>query len=410
MNVVGIIVEYNPFHNGHLYHINKSKEITGSDICIAIISGNFVQRGMPAYCDKHIRTEMALKNGVDMVIELPVYYATSSAEYFAHASINILNSTGIVNNLCFGTEVGELDTLYKYANILVYEPYVYKRELKNILATGVSYPKARQEALKIVFNEDTSFIDNPNNILGLEYIKALIKTSSNIKAFTIKRYLANYHSTLVNKNIASATAIRNSLDNNNWDEVLQSTPKSSYELLKNLVIQKLAPVNIDAFSHIFHYILKNSTTDFLKGILDVDEGLENRIIAKANEHFEISKILSSLKSKRHTHTKLQRALLHILLNINKEDMFKYNCNGGPQYIRVLGFKKEAAFLLKEIKNKGSLPLLTNLKDANKSLNPLGISMLNKEITTTDIYYMGQEKYKYTPLSKNIEYTKPIVII
>lgn len=408
MNVLGLIVEYNPFHNGHLYHLDEAKKITNADKCIAIMSGNYTQRGMPALCDKYIRTEMALKNGVDMVIELPIYYATASADYFATGSINILNSMGIVNSLCFGTELGELEKIYNCAKILLSEPDIFKKTLKNSLDTGASYPVARQEALKSVLNEDCHFLGDPNNILGLEYVKALIKTSSRIKAYAIKRTIASYHSISIEKSIASATAIRKALDESNYDGILQSTPENVGQLLIELSQNEETLTNMDSLSYILHYILKNSSTTQLRSILDIDEGLENRILAVSEKYFEISKILSSLKCKRYTLTKLQRCILHILLNIKKEDMVNYHSQ--PQYIRVLGFKKDSSFLLREIKAKSTLPLVTNIKEAYKNLSPSGISMLNKEIYSTDLYYLAQKKYMSISSPKNIEYTKPLIIM
>ena len=410
MNILGIIVEYNPFHNGHLHHINESKKLTNSDKCIAVMSGNYVQRGMPALCDKYLRTEMALKNGVDIVIELPVYYATASADYFASASIDILNSIGIVDSLCFGTELGNLKKIYDCAHILLSEPDIFKKSLKKSLDTGVSYPKARQQALSFVLQEDCDFLSNPNNILGLEYVKALIKTSSNIKAYAIKRHISAYHSTSIEKSISSATAIRKALNQHNYDGVLQSTPENIGKLLIQIHQDKKTLSDMDSLSHIFHYILRTSSSSDLKNILDISEGLENRILSASEKNFEISKILTYLKCKRYTLTKLQRCILHILLNISKNDMLNYNYHGGAQYIRVLGFRKDSASLLKEIKNRSSLPLVTNIKDAYKNLNALGISMLSKEIHTSDIYYLAQEKYSYSPSRKNIEYTKPLVIV
>ena len=404
MNILGIIVEYNPFHNGHLYHINESKKISKADKCIAIMSGNYMQRGMPALCDKHLRTEMALKHGVDMVIELPVHYASSSAEYFASASINILNSTGIVNSLCFGTEIGELENIYECANVLLSEPDIFKKSLKNFLTSGVSYPKARQEALSHTLNKNCDFLNNPNNILGLEYIKALIKTSSNIKPYAIKRHIADYHSTNIMDNISSATAIRKALNEKDYISVQKSTPNDVAELLIKLAKNNIIISNMDSLSHILHYILKSSNHSDLSSISGITEGLENRILSIAEKHFKISDILNHLKCKRYTLTKLQRCLLHIILNIKEIDIIN------PQYIRVLGFRKDSEFLLKELKNKSSLPVLTNLKNAHKNLNLAGLAMLNKEIYATDIYYLSQEKYISSPSVKNIEYTKPLVII
>ena len=207
--IVGLITEYNPFHNGHVYHILKSKKITKSQYTIAVMSGNFVQRGEPAIFNKYVRTLSALLNGVDIVIELPVFYACASADIFAFGAVDILNKTGIVDSLCFGSENGDIDKLYLAAEILSNETDEFKNIIKNEISKGISYPEARLNALSIFTGKNMSYLSSPNNILSVEYLKALIKIKSRIKPYSIKRYFSEFHDIKIKGFIASATAIRN---------------------------------------------------------------------------------------------------------------------------------------------------------------------------------------------------------
>ena len=218
MNICGIVAEYNPFHNGHVYHIEETKKITECDGIVAIMSGNFIQRGVPALFDKWTRTKMALKNGVDLVIELPSYYATSSAEYFAQGSVALLDGLGVVKNISFGSNTTDIDALKRIANVLYLEPENYKKLLQSELKRGVSYPIARSNALKNFLKKeyDAKYIADilldSNNILGIEYLKALLYSNSQIKPVVVERKGSTYNSTEVIDNICSATAIRELLE------------------------------------------------------------------------------------------------------------------------------------------------------------------------------------------------------
>lgn len=398
---VGIIAEYNPFHNGHLIHIEKSKEITKSSHCIVVMSGNFVQRGEPAICDKYIRTKAALLNGADLVIELPAMFSSASADIFAFGAVDILNKTGIINSLCFGTEQGSLNTFEDAANILSNESTEFKDILSDECKKGISFPKARLNALSYVLKTDLSFLSSPNNILALEYLKSLKILKSNIKPFTIKRYKADFHSYEINDNIASATAIRKYLINKLYSQTEKCIPKNYYNILIDS-INKFIPL-INDFSSILHYILINSDINDISEILDITEGLENRIL-KYTDTFLITDLINKIKTKRYTYTKLQRALLHIILNIKKSDINYYKSNGGIPYIRVLGFKKESSHLLSELTKKASVPIITNLKDSSKVLNEAGYYMLQSEIKSNDIYYICSS------FKIGEEFRRPIVLI
>ena len=408
MTVTGIIVEYNPFHNGHLYHIEKSKEITGSDYIVAVMSGNFVQRGEPAVLDKWSRTKTALENGCDMVLELPTVYATSSAEFFSKSAVKILDDSNIVDFLCFGSESGDIKELNKIANILYEEPQIYKSFLKKELDKGIVFPKARLNALKNFTNINQDTLENPNNILGIEYLKALKGFNSSITPETVTRNSVNYHSNEKMNNIASASGIRNAVKNGDFEFIKETLPENTYNILVDSINNNSSPIDIDEFSPALNYILRTTSLDELKSIWDITEGLENRIYKALNSNFNVSEIINFTKTKRYTYTKIQRAMLHILLNIKTKDMENYTQNGFSQYIRVLGFKQKSSILVKKLTEKSNIPVVLNINKDFEKLNPLAKKMLETEIMATDIYYLGTKNKSFKPLKK--ELTSPLVII
>lgn len=406
MNAVGIIAEYNPFHNGHLYHIEKAKEITESKYCVVIMSGNFVQRGDLAILDKYSRTEMALKNGADLVIELPVYFAASSAYYFSMASVSLLNSMGIVNSICFGSESGKVTDLKEIADFLSNEPETFKSLLKSELARGLSFPLARAKAVNLSGVKNSHLLVNPNNILAVEYLKALNLTNSKLIPYTVEREIAPYHAKKLTGAVSSATAIRECLMKGDFSSFENAVPKNTLEIWKREFALNHTPVSLEELNKILLYLISTKPPEELKTILDIDEGLENKLISTTTTNFKADDIIKGIKSKRYTRTKLQRALIHLLLNITEKD-FNHYCNRGfAQYIRVLGFRKESSFLLKEIEAKGKLPMVTNLKNAKATLKKNAFKMLEKEIESTDIYLLARNR----PFAKKYEYTKPLVII
>ena len=386
---LGIIAEYNPFHNGHLLHITKSKTLTKADNVIAVMSGNFLQRGEPAILDKQKRTYMALNNGIDMVLELPVKYSTGSADIFSFGAIDIINKSGIIDAVSFGSEQGDLELLSDIVDILTNEPEEFKSQLKFYLDKGKSYPVAREFALSEVLKADLSFINSPNNILAIEYLKALKLTDSKVKPYTIQREVNQYNQSQLSGKISSATAIRQAVTDNKLHLALEAIPPNCHRIFSDAVYSHTP--NINGYSQALHYILRTSTPEQLSAISDITEGLENRILANCNT-FLITDIIDRLKTKRYTYTKLQRALLHILLNIRKSD---YQPAGVP-YIRVLGFRKDKSNLLSELTSKSSVPVITNVKTHEQ--------LMAKEIMATDLYYMT------TTMERNAEYTNPIVIV
>ncbi|MCL2592050.1 MAG: nucleotidyltransferase [Defluviitaleaceae bacterium] len=395
VKITGIVAEYNPFHNGHLYHVEKAREVTDCKYIVAVMSGNFVQRGYPAAFDKFKRAEMALKNGVDLVIELPVMLANSSAEYFSHASVFLLESMGIVDNICFGAENADIEKLKKIADFFINESVEFKNNLKENLGKGMSYPLARKEAFIREFPEMAEVLNMPNNILAIEYLKALKKLNSKIEPVVIKRVVAPYHSIDLDNKIASATAVRAGLMKG-LENIENNIPGNIYEIIKS-DYENFRQKNIDNLSFLLHYILR---TKDIKDVFDINDDLKNRILKISDKHFKITDILKEVKCKNYTMTRLNRAIISIILDIKKEHVTM------PQYIRVLGFKKSSSEIFKELEKNAKLPLVINLaKDIEKLENRAKLA-LEKEIKSTDIYNLLTRNFE----EKNYEYRKPIVIV
>ena len=407
-NVLGIIAEYNPFHNGHLYHLNKSKKDTNSNYTIAVMSGNFTQRGSASLIDKWEKTEMAISNGVDLVIELPVLYSTSSAENFADGAVKLLDSLKIVDYLSFGSETPNLQVLEHLADILYYEPKEYKALLSIELDKGLSFPKARENALMMYLNDQKNIkaiLGAPNNILAIEYLKALKRNNSKIHPYTIGRFEADYNSKTFNGNIASSTAIRNIIKNNGFNILPRLLPQSSLAILaKNIKAGHIIP-DISAFEKEIIFILRKMSLAELRDLPDVSEGLEYSIKDAANSCNSIYEFLNIIKSKRYTSTRLQRIMVYALLGITKKDM-EISKKANP-YIRVLGFNEKGKYLLSEIsKANPKLNIITSVKkfiDTNKTRN-LDL-MLSKDIWATNTYTIAFDRDSWG----NLDFTHKLII-
>lgn len=406
--VLGIISEYNPFHNGHLYHLIKSKKITGAEYTIAVIGGNFTQRGNCSLIDKWSKTEMALLNGIDLVIELPVLYSVSSAENFAEGAIKILDSLKIVDTISFGTETSDINILDKFADILYNEPKEYKAILSHELSKGVSYPKARENALMMYLNDIRRFapvLSSPNNILGIEYLKALKKYNSNITSIAIQRINTGYNDTNFSGNIASATAIRNLILNNEYKDLNRILPISSYSILKENIQKGHIVKDISNFDRIAIYNLRKMSTEQIANLPDVSEGLEFAIKKAANSCNTITELINIVNSKRYTKTRLQRIVLYSLLGITKKDI-QISKKVDP-YIRVLGFNEKGRYIISEISKSKKLNLITSVKkftdsNTNKNLQ----LMMEKDIYATNVYTLGFEHDSWS----NLDYTQKIITL
>lgn len=407
-NVVAIIGEYNPFHNGHAYHIQKTKQLTNADYVIAIISGNFVQRGNVSLIDKWSKADMALLNGVDLVIELPTIYSISSAENFANGAIKILNSLKIVDTLSFGSEFCDLDVLEEIAEVLTNEPSEFKTILEHELSKGLSFPKARENALLMYLNDIRKYaniLSSPNNILAIEYLKALKKTKSQIKPLAIKRINVGYNDLEAKNNFASATAIRKKIIDNTPAGISKLMPASSYKVLYNSIKKGHYVKDISAYEKEILYSLRRMYTDEIADLPDVTEGLENSIQDAADSCNTLNEFMNIVKSKRYTSTRIQRILLYSLLGITKEDM--KTSNKITPYVRVLGMNNKGKQLLSLIsRSNPKLNIITSVKkfvdsNTNKNLQ----DMLNIDINATNIYTLGYEKDSWA----NLDYTHNMII-
>lgn len=392
MKVVGLIAEYNPFHNGHHYHINEARNMAEADYCVVVMSGDYVQRGTPAFLDKYTRTRMALLCGADLVLELPVCFAAGSAEYFSMGAVSLLEGLGVVDSLCFGSECGSVDMLSSASQILISEPPLFKKLLNESLRSGKTFPQSRMDALIPLMPEaDASLFASPNNILGMEYIKALITLKSSITPLTVKRISAEYHQDTLNENttagsvISSATAIRRSLkDGMALTSLKNHIPAKAYSLLE-ASYQKTWPVLEDDFSLLLQYKLMTETSTSLTRYLDVTPDLAGRIKNFERPGFSFSEAAKFMKSRQWTLTRINRSLLHILLNITENSMQQYKSGGYAQYARILGIKKSASPLLRSMAKKSRLPLITKVGGTADKLNKTAQAMLKEDLFAAALY-------------------------
>ncbi|MDI6601411.1 MAG: nucleotidyltransferase [Thermoanaerobacteraceae bacterium] len=383
MVVLAIISEYNPFHNGHLYHLQKSLEITKADATVAVMSGNFTQRGEPALFDKWTRTEAAIKSGINLVIELPVCYSTSSAELFAFGAVSLLERLGIVNYLSFGSEAGNIDELLMISRILANEDKYFKIYLKKFLKDGFSFARARQMALNEL-NLNGNLIISPNNILGVEYLKWLIRLNSNIIPITIKRIGSEYYQQKLNETlfISSATSIRKVLNDGDLNRVKKHLPFGSFEVIEKAVLCGKKPIFTKDMENILYYeLVKN---DNIEEIFDVSEGLHRRIKEMVYKSYSLEDLLLKIKTKRYAYSRLSRILFHTIIRYTKKEAGIFN-ETGPLYARVLGFDSTGRKLLSSINEKCCIPVITNLGKQYRDLNDTARKMLDKDILSTDIY-------------------------
>lgn len=403
MKIVGLIAEYNPFHNGHKYHIEKAKELSGADAVVVVMSGNFVQRGAPAIMPKHLRAKMALLSGADLCIELPVPFATGTAEHFAYGAVSMLHKLGCIDAICFGSECADINMLQKCAEILYEEPESYRFPLREFLRQGHSFPVARAKAIRRASGNDTDLSDllrHPNNILGIEYLKALRRLGSSITPITIARKKAGYHDDTLGSVISSATAIREYLGTHtDFSALSEQMPLPCYEEMTRHV-EKRFPIVAEDFSLLLKYRLLSENASSLTQYQDVSESLANRIINNRNRFVSYEQFCELLKTKELTYTRISRALIHILLCIKKEPLLTE-----PAYARVLGFRKETVSVMKEIKKNTAIPLITKLSDAISASDEEKL-MLETDLFASNLYESAiTEKYHTAFIN---EYEHPIV--
>jgi predicted nucleotidyltransferase len=359
VNVVGIVAEYNPMHSGHIYHLQRTKEICNADYIVAVMSGNFTQRGEPAIYDKWLRAAAAVKNGVDLVFELPFAYACNSAAYFATGAVNILDGLGCVTHLSFGSESGEIEPLLELAKFLAKEPKDYKEALKRNLDKGHSFPKAREAALIETFGKADA-LKLPNNILGIEYLKALVQSRSTIEPMTIIRKGQGHHE--------SASEIRSTII---WDE------SKYFDMVRQAFIK--------------------SQSGNLENIFGAAEGIQNKIVKNIRSAKDLDDLIDKVKTKRYTWTGINRLLAQTLVGFTADEFEQIN---GTRYGRILAFNENGARLLRRIKKTecAKMPILTNI---NKDLDQhpgedkaIKLS-LAKDFLASDLYNLAFSKDLYS---------------
>ena len=395
MKAVGLVTEYNPFHNGHLYHLNKAMELTGADISVAVMSGDFVQRGEPAVLDKYTRTSMALNSGVNLVVELPVNYAVSSAESFAAGALKILDYIK-ADSIAFGSESGDIERLSKLAHILCDNEDTLYKEISKYTANGISYAAARQKVVEKLTDKDTAaMLTSSNNILAVEYLKAIIKNNYAVKPYTVQRQGDSYNDTDIRSEYASATALRENLKADNISKyipvkaglILSSNTNYIYpdditEALFTRLLDILFASGYDKnvfIENVMQYpdVSKEIAGRLYKSAMDmITRTVSQRSESKDNWAFSFGSLCEHIKTKEVPLSRIKRALVRITLGLDKKHMEKYS---NAPYIRVLGFDKKGQEYLSYIRKTVEVPLITKTADYKE--------MLLDDIHAANIYNM-----------------------
>ncbi len=406
--VLGIIAEYNPFHNGHLYHLEEAKQRSGCNYSICVMTGNFAQRGGTSLINKWTKTEMALAGGIDLVLELPTIYSVSSAENFAEGAVKVLNTTGIVTNLAFGMESNDLSSLNNIANVLYQEPREYVTMLNHELSRGNSFPKARESAIMMYLNDIKRYaniLSGSNNILAIEYLKALKKTKSDMMPLGVQRKKVFYNDDKIVDDFASASAIRKLVQLQQFDDIRRVMPKECYMLLREEMKRGNLVFDLRKYETIILYNLRKMTIRDIANIPDVSEGLEYNIKEAAENCNTIRDFIDMVKTKRYTQTRIQRILVYALLGIDRK-MMDLSRKVIP-YLRVLGCNDKGKELLSEIVRRDpKTNLVTSVKKfldgrPNRQIQ----QMLAIDLFASDTYTLG---YEYESRA-NLDYTNPLIV-
>lgn len=400
MQAVGIVVEYNPFHNGHLHHVQEAKLTTESEVAVAVMSGQFLQRGEPALVDKWHRTKMALASGVDVIIELPYIFSTAQANQFASGAVQLLEAMKCTF-LAFGSEQGSIMPFLNSYRLIDQYRTTYNQLIKEHVQLGNSYPQALHAAYEQLKQlHPNSYIDlaQPNNILGFHYVEAIEQQQCTMKPATIQRIAAGYHDAIdVTSQIASATGIRQALfSGQSLNEITQFLPTASIVQLENWQQEHGKFASWESFWPLLKYAILRHTPQQLKLYADVSEGLENSLIKHAHSSATYIDFMNALKSKRYTWTRLQRMLTHIYTGITKEQLHAYS---QPSYIRILGMTKTGQQYISSIKKSLSLPLISRVAAVDDPI-------LEIDLRATKMYQLGIEQFSTKKIDEDYK-TPPI---
>lgn len=383
MNIVGVIAEYNPLHNGHIYHLNEAKKIAGADAVIVAMSGNFVQRGEPAILDKWERSELAVLNGADLVIEIPTVFSLGNARQYSRAAVMLLESLGCVSHLAFGSESGDINQLKEIADNIKHLP---DTEISEYYKRGYTYPKAREITYKMIYGDDAPFINGSNDVLAVEYINYC----KSIKPIAIKRLGAGYsENSICDNSFQSATAIRNAVYNG--VSIKDFVPNNVYERITKCIN------NSNEVFKLLKYVIISSSSDEIDSCISGDKGIGNRmkeIIVSTND---LDSFIQSVKTKNLTYSRISRLCMQLLLNIK-------NINYTPEYIRLLALNGKGRKIISYIENKeiNSLPIITNINKSQSSLSKEAINMLEIDTRAMDVYNLisNRNTYSYSDYVKH----------
>lgn len=422
MQITGIIAEYNPFHKGHLYHLTEARKQTDADYIIVVMSGDFMQRGTPALLDKYTRTHMALLCGVDLVLELPVIASTGSAEFFSHASVRLLDSLGAVNSLFFGSECGDISKIKQAASVLSQESEEFRFRLREGLSEGLSFPKARALAL----GDEEGIFSSPNNILGLEYCKSLLRLKSPMEPVTLCRKGAGYHQDALDDGevFPSAKAIRSFLlspserkiSASDKEKLFSSVPEAALPVWEEILGLASPPLlEADDFSSLLCFQLMRLTSfssetaqNDLTVYADISRELSDKLSNLMPGSYRWEELCGRLKTKELTYTRISRSLCHILLSVTAREQQLFHSLPTAPYARILGFRKESAPLFTQLKKKTHTPLISRLADAKKILSPESMAFLEKDLFASHIYQsVSHERYG---TSFQNEYQRKMLIV
>ena len=427
MKIVGLITEYNPFHAGHLYHMQQARELTGADYCVVLMSGSFVQRGEPAIFDKYRRTKAALLAGADLVLEIPAAFSTASAHEFATYGVALLSAIG-VDAVVFGSECGQIEILKQAAYALNHESAEFQERLRKGLNAGLTYPQARAKALgetqaggtRVENVEDfhantdvsnshiwSSILNSPNNILGIEYLRAAEDLHSPMEFYTISREGSGYHEdTLADANFPSASAIRGIIRNSlSKDKDLLDILASHLPAVTHPAYTGAVPVFVDDFSGLLNATVLQMQATF--SIADLSPELAARLAKPPYFPLSFEERIQALKTRQLTYTRVSRALLHLVLGMCEEDISRWKDEGYALYARILGFRRQSSPLLSCLHKKSSIPLITKMADAAQNLSPSALALLEQEVYASHLYQTV--RIKRGGVFQN-EYTEGLVFV
>ena len=452
MSTVGIIAEYNPFHNGHRYQIEQAKALTGADHAVVVMSGDYVQRGAPAIFGKALRAESALSCGADLVLEMPVFGAVSPAADFAACGVSLLEKAGIADFLCFGSETGDLNALSRQAELADSETEAVSAAIRKGLREGLTWPQARAKAYKeagqpsggAIFcganpnstmpdgtgpcsvnsyganpdspasadatpdNTNPTIPDTPNDILAVEYLRALKKTGSAIRPVPVRRIGSGYHSESSDGPFSSATAARNAILSHDTETLRRILPPESFRLAAGAEDGAYPALVFDDFSVLLNHKLLISSPEALRAVSSMPDDLAAKLYRHRLEFKKAAELAAASKDRQYTYTRVCRCLTNLLLDITKEDTEAFKAEQSAPWLRILGFRRDAAALLTALKKNASVPVISKTADAETLLPDRVIPLWRKHLSASELYRMVAES-KCGRTLRN-EFTTPPVII